>query len=101
MTIIKKFDTEEIKTKANLFNKKYIVLSILGLLSLVIIQIWVSNITLIYGEKFQSTENIKGSLLLENQILENSISRESSLLEVATKSFNLGFSKPESIKYIR
>lgn len=82
-------------------SKKYIMFSILGLLSLVIIQIWVSNITLVYGEKFESTQNIKGTLLLENKLLENTISSGSSLLEVATKSSDLGFSKPESIKYIR
>lgn len=99
MTIIKKFDTGEIKP--NRFSKKYIMFSILGLLSLVIIQIWVSNITLVYGEKFESTQNIKGTLLLENKLLENTISAESSLLEVATKSSDFGFSKPESIKYIR
>lgn len=99
MTIIKKFDTDEVKP--NKFSKKYIVLSIFGILSLVVIEIWVSNTTVTYGEKFESIQNVKKSLTLENQILENEISKNSSLSSVASESLDLGFSKPSSIKYIR
>lgn len=99
MTIIKKFDTEEIKP--NKFSKKYIGLSLFGILALVLIEIWVSNTTTVYGEKFESMQKLKSTYLLENQILENEISKVSSLSSIASESADLGFSKPSGIKYIR
>lgn len=99
MTIIKKFDTEEVKP--NKFSKKYIVLSMFGLLSLVMLEIWVSNSTITFGEKFESLQSIRKHLVLENQILENQIAKDSSLTSVASSSASLGFSKPVSIEYIR
>lgn len=99
MTIIKKFDTEEVKP--NKFSKKYIVFSMFGLLSLVMLQIWVSNSTITFGEKFDSLQSTRKYLELENQILENQIAQDSSLVSIASSSASLGFSKSVSIEYIR
>ncbi len=100
MTIIKKFDTEEVVRPAK-FSKKYIFLSIVGLLMLVVAEIWVSNSTVTFGEKYESMQGFKKNLVMENQILENQIAKQASLSKVASESASLGFSAPESIKYIR
>ncbi len=99
MTIIKKFDTEEIKPSR--LSKKYIVLSIFGLFSLVMLEIWVSNTTVTYGQKFESLQAIRKNLTQENRILENQIAQGSSLSTIASSSASLGFSKLTNIQYIR
>lgn len=98
MTIIKKFEPEEIKKG---FSKKYIALAVLGLLFLTVLEIWVNNTIVTYGEKFESISQLERVLLMENQILENEIAKEVSLNSLASKSAELGFSKAESIQYIR
>ena len=98
MTIIKKFDTEEINQK---FPKKYIFLITASLLTLIIVQIWTNNTSVTFGEKFEQLSKLAQILKMENQILRNEIARESSLEVVASKSAKLGFSKAESIQYIR
>ena len=98
MTIIKKFEPEQPK---NGFSKRLIV-SIAGcLMVLVLSQIWVSNTLVTYGEKFEKLSQLQESLKTENQILENEIATKTSLTTLATKSAELGFSKLESIQYIR
>ena len=98
MTIIKKFEPEEIKSK---FPKKYGVLVVLLLLILTVIEIWVSNTVITYGDKFESLSKLSKSIQMENLILENQIASSNSLLSIASKSAALGFSKTESIQYIR
>lgn len=98
MTIIKKFDTEEINQK---FPKKYIFLIAASLLSLVVVQIWTNNTAITFGEKFEQLSRLQQILKTENQMFKNAIARESSLEVVASKSAKLGFSKAESIQYIR
>lgn len=98
MTITKKFDPDkEIKK----FPRKYIVFIALILVMLVLVEIWVSNTTVAFGERFASISNLKKTLETENQILQNEIAKFSSLYNVATQSSQLGFSHPESIQYIR
>lgn len=98
MTIIKKFDTGEINQK---FPKKYIFLIAASLLILVVVQIWTNNTAVTFGEKFEQLSKLQQTLKMENQMLVNEIARESSLEVVASKSAELGFSKAESIQYIR
>lgn len=98
MTIIKKFEPEEIKKG---FSKKYIALTVAGLLFLTILEIWVNNTIITYGEKFESISNLERVLSMENQILENEIAGSVSLRSLASKSAELGFSRAESIQYIR
>lgn len=98
MTIIKTFEPEEQKNK---FPKKYIVLIVLTLFVLTVIEIWASNTVVTYGEKFEKLSALEKALNLENQILQNEIAKYTSLNSVASKSAELGFSKIESIQYIR
>ena len=98
MTIIKKFDPDKFDKK---FPKKYIALFVVGLLSLIIIEVWVVNAIITYGKKFDEMSSIEHALKMEKQILENEIAMQSSLSHIATSASELGFSKPASIQYIR
>ncbi|MDP3973649.1 MAG: hypothetical protein Q8P92_02325 [Candidatus Daviesbacteria bacterium] len=97
MTIIRSFETE-IEPKK--FSKKYIILTLAAIFALVIVEIWVNNTLLIYGEKFDNLSNIEKNLKLENQILENQIARETSLEKLSSKSAELGFTQAQDVKYI-
>lgn len=99
MTIIKKFGPEvEAKPK---FPKVWVVLTSSLLLILVLIEIWVNNTTVEYGAKFEKIMSFKHILDLENQVLENEIAKDSSLLNISSSSAQLGFSQATSIQYIR
>ena len=98
MTIIKTFETEEIKEK---LPKKYIILVICSLFTLILIAIWTSNNVVAFGEKFDRLTALEKNLRMENQILENEISKEASLANIASESAALGFSQTVSIQYIR
>lgn len=98
MTIIKKFDPEEYASK---FPKKYVVLAAVSVLILAIAQIWVNNTVVNYGEKLASIAKLKSTLEMENTFLENEMAGRLSLTNIATESSKLGFSKIESIQYIR
>ncbi len=98
MTIIKKFDPEENQKK---FSKKYIILTALSLFTLTLIEIWVSNTMIAYGEKFEKLSALENNLKMENQVLENEIAKNAALVNIASKSAQLGFSSSQSILYIR
>lgn len=98
MTIIKKFETTEQKKD---FKKKYIGIIIGCLFVLMLVEIWANNNVVTYGEKYEKLSSLAKTLSLENQMLENEIAKEVSLSNVASKSAELGFTRPESIQYIR
>lgn len=98
MTIIKTFETEELKEK---LPKRYIASTLLILVILVVIAIWTSNTVVTYGEKFEKLSVLERSFKMENQILENEIAKKTSLSTIASKSAELGFSSQASIQYIR
>lgn len=96
MTIIKNFETKE---KRGLPKKVWIVS--LGLIFLVILEIWVYNTTTEFGYKFDSISKDSQNLILENAILENEIAKQSSLISVASQSALLGFKRTSVIQYLR
>ena len=98
MTIIKKFEPEEPKKG---FSKKYISSLAIFLFALILVEIWINNNVVVYGEKFENLSAVAKQINLENQILENQIAKYTSLGSIASKSAQLGFSAPESIQYIR
>lgn len=98
MTIIKTFKTAQPQKGSP---KKYIGLVVTCLLVLVLIEIWVSNNVVAYGEKFEDLLTLSKALSMENQTLENEIAKDKALANIASKSAELGFSPAESIKYIR
>lgn len=97
MTIIKKFEPEE-KRK---FSKKYVAFIGFGLIFLIVLEIWVQNNLVLYGERFEKMSKLERMLKMENQILENEVAKIGSLQNLASKSAELGFLKPEKIQYIR
>lgn len=98
MTIIKKFEPEEIQKK---ISKKYFVLGVCGLFMLSLVLIWTNNSVIFYGEKYEKLAKLEKSLKMENQILKNEIAKSSALKAIASKSSELGFSTSGSIQYIR
>lgn len=98
MTIIKKFEPEELKKG---FSKKYVCLVVTGLFVLMLAEIWASNNVIEYGEKLEKLLTLSKTLSTENQLLENEIALRESLDNVVSRSAELGFSSPESIQYIR
>lgn len=98
MTIIKKFEPEEQKRG---FSKKIVSLIVVFIFALTLVEIWVSNTVVTYGEKFEKLSSIRETISLENQILENEIAKHTSLGSISSRSAQLGFSRPESIQYIR
>lgn len=98
MTILKKIEPVENKRK---FPRKYIILATLSLLVLTVVEIWASNTVVAFGEKYEKLSSLEKNLQIENQLLENEIATFSSLKTIASKSAELGFSKLQSIQYIR
>lgn len=99
MTIIKKFDTEEIEKSK--FPKFWAGVTVLFLMSLVLIEIWVNTATVSYGAKFEEIEETERQLSMENQVLENEIAKNASLINISSKSAELGFTSAKSVQYIR
>lgn len=81
--------------------KKYLILTVISLFTLTMIEIWVSNTVIAYGEKYEKLSVLEKNLKMENQILENEIAKNSSLKSVASKAAELGFSAHSGIQYIR
>lgn len=98
MTIIKKFKPENLSKRSR---KKPFYIVALCLLILIIAQIWVNNTVVGFGDRLESISQLKKALEMENQLLENEIANDSSLVNIATKGAELGFSSFESIQYIR
>ena len=98
MTIIKKFEPELPQKR---ISKKLAVSIVACLFALTLVQIWVSNTLVSYGEKFERLSSLEQTLKITNQILENEVAKKASLTNLATKSAELGFYKQVSIQYIR
>lgn len=98
MTIIKKFEPEEKKKKNS---KKIIAPTVFCLAVLVLVEIWVNNTLVTYGDKLQNISNLENALKMENQILQNIVAKHTALTDLASESAKLGFSKVEKIQYIR
>jgi hypothetical protein len=102
MTIIKKFDTDiQEEKKVFGFSKKIMLPFGIGLIVLMVMEIWVSHNFVISGAKLQEIENLQSSLTLENQILEDNIASSSALVKVASSAATLGLITPSNIQYIR
>lgn len=95
MSIVKSFkSTFSIK-------RKFVILLALVLIPLVILEIWSLNRLSTFGDQINKLEKTKQSLLLENQLLENQISKYSSLLEIEEKSKYYGFDKSPEVEYLK
>lgn len=57
-----------------------------------VLEIWVSNRLSTYGKQIQDIKQIQTKLILENQVLENSIAQNMSLSKIEQMAVALGFS---------
>lgn len=101
MTIIKTFEPEEEKGKSLWGTRTFASVFGFFLFFLIVAEIWVANTMANFGERFDEINKLQSSLEQENQLLENEISKYSSLLNIATSSAALGLIEGKSIKYIR
>lgn len=98
MTIIKSFETEPIED--NWQSRKILLPAFIGLIMLILTEIWANNTAVTYGEKFENISDLHQALEMENKILENEIAKLSSLNNIVHTSAKLGLSKPSSVQYI-
>lgn len=80
--------------------RKVILFSLLILLPLVIIEVWSVNRLSTFGEQIVQFEKIKSSLKLENQLLENEISKKSALSNIEREAKAYGFEKITKVEYL-
>ena len=100
MTNLKKFDTN-LEKRTPLKAKRYLYLGVVLLLFLVVFEIWVNNTLATFGAKYENISNLQKTLKLENQVLENEIAKQISMISIATESASFGFTKSKDIQYIR
>lgn len=81
--------------------KKFIITLLLLLIPFVVLEIWSLNRLSTLGEQINTLEKTKQALILENQLLENEISKYSSLKEILKKATLFGFEKSNNIEYFK
>lgn len=101
MTFLKKFEPEKESKLLVWKTRRILLFAGIFLSGLLVIEIWIGHSLINSGEKLQRIDDIKESLTLENQILENEIATRSALINIATRSAELGFSSVKDIQYIR
>lgn len=90
----------QLETKS-LLRKKILLFVAILIVSLTVVEIWTMNRLSTYGERISKLEQAKKSLVLENQILENQIAKESSLKSIDAQSKALGFFRVGKVEYIK
>lgn len=83
------------------FRKKIIGLIMLIVAGVVVLEIWMVNRLATYGEQLSKLEEIKGSLITENELLENEIAEKSSLVHLEEKAKSEGFSPIKALKFVK
>lgn len=79
--------------------RKFIIILFLLLIPFIVLEIWSFNRLSTLGEQINKLAETHQALILENQILETEISKNSSLNEVSKKAPLFGFEKPANIEY--
>ena len=100
MRLTHQFEPEK-EEKFNFKARKFVVAAGVLILALVIVEIWVIHTLSGYGQKARKIEELQKNLELENEILENEISEQSSLNKIASSSASYGLDKPKKVRYIR
>lgn len=75
--------------------------SIFLIVTLVILQIWVSHAMITQGANLKKIEDLERQLTQENLMLKNDIATHSAFLNIASASATLGFYLPKAVQYIR
>ncbi len=101
MTILKQLEPEKEIGQTTLRPNRLTLIAGFGLVALIVLEIWVSHTTAIFGAKFKELQNLQDRLTLENQILEDQIASASALRNIASQSAQLGLVTPSNVEYIR
>lgn len=80
---------------------KYIIFGMVFFLITFSLEIWIVNRLSTYGDKIQELKIAEAKLELENQIIANSIAKDSSMVTLEKKATELGFSSINQIEYIK
>lgn len=80
---------------------KYIILGMAFFLITFSLEIWIVNRLSTYGDKIQELKVAQARLELENQIISNSIAKDSSMVTLEKRATELGFSSINQIEYIK
>lgn len=99
MLVIRRLKQEEESPRKKI--SKVIKLGVVLLLAIFFLEIWVVNRLSTYGYKIAELKNLQGELELENQILENEISQNSSLTTIEQKAVEFGFKYVTLVDYYR
>lgn len=84
----------------NNLKKKAIILIAFMVLGGIVLEIWVTNRLVTYGEKIAEIQTAKSKLKMENQVLQNQISEHASLNKIRKYASNLGFKSGGKVEYI-
>lgn len=89
------------KLEENNSYKRQLIAVSLGIVILILAELWISNTMISSGERLVELEKLQQNLKLENLNLENELAEYLSLENVASVSASFGFSKPKEVKYLR
>lgn len=72
----------------------------LGLLIIIfVLEIWIANRLSTYGKQIQDIKIMQADLILENQILENSIAQNMAFSKIEQRAKSLGFSSTVALTW--
>ncbi len=94
---MKQKQKEDYNSQKKLF--RLIKISIFFLIIVFVIEIWVVNRLSTYGQRIQDIKQTQTNLILENQILENSIAQNMSLHIIEQRAGMLGFSSAVALTW--
>lgn len=80
---------------------KYIIFGMVFFLITFSLEIWIVNRLSTYGDKIQELKVAEAKLELENQIIANSVAKDSSMVALEKKAAELGFGSINQIEYIK
>ena len=67
----------------------------------IILEVWMVNRLSTYGEKISEMESKKSALILENELLQNTLAEYKSLGDIQKKANFIGFSNFTKVEYIK
>lgn len=90
---------EDIENKPNKKIFRFIKLGVVLLVAICVLEIWISNRLATYGSKVAQMKNEEAKITLQNQLLEDQIAQDSSLLSISKEAAQLGFNSISNLEY--
>jgi cell division protein FtsL len=83
------------------FRKKLLALILVVVAVVAVMEIWMVNRLATYGEQLSKLDEIKDSLVTENELLENEIAEKSSLSHLGEAAYEQGYAPIKKIEYVK